>query len=214
MSFALFVAFCFLMIVLVCYVGLVKREPELSSGRWRILGVSTTLSALVCGLSLLVWSQLKSDIPPLEEPAVFKNGETMMLELQQALKQNPNNSKDWFTLGQMYMQTNEFDAAITCFDYSIRLSQNPYAGQYAAIATAKYYSESQTMTPDVLSFLDKALQMDELNDTALLLIASDHFLNSRYADAIVQWTKILDSNRPGIQRAALIEKINQAKSML
>ncbi|MGF1776122.1 TPR domain-containing protein [Vibrio nomapromontoriensis] len=214
MSFALFVVFCFLMIVLVCYVGLVKREPELSSGRWRILGVSTTLSALVCGLSLLVWSQLKSDIPPLEEPAVFKNGETMMLELQQALKQNPNNSKDWFTLGQMYMQTNEFDAAITCFDYSIRLSQNPYAGQYAAIATAKYYSESQTMTPDVLSFLDKALQMDELNDTALLLIASDHFLNSRYADAIVQWTKILDSNRPGIQRAALIEKINQAKSML
>ncbi|MCW8344556.1 hypothetical protein MD535_00750 [Vibrio sp. ZSDZ65] len=214
MSFALFVAFCFLMMVVVCYFGLVTRGTEAPSQRWKTLGISTTLSALVCGISLLVWSQLKSDIPELVKPTPFKNGETMMLELQQALKNDPNNSKDWFALGQMYMQTNEFDAAITCFDYSIRLSQNPYAGQYAAIATAKYYSESQTMTPDVLSFLDKALQMDELNDTALLLIASDHFLNSRYADAIVQWTKILDSNRPGIQRAALIEKINQAKSML
>ncbi|MCL9774953.1 TPR domain-containing protein [Vibrio methylphosphonaticus] len=214
MSFALFVAFCFLMIVLVCYFGLVKPEPEGTRGRWRTFGIATALSVLVCGLSLLVWSQLKSEVPKPEKPAELRNGETMMLELQQALEQDPNNSKNWFSLGQMYMQTHEFDAAITCFDYSIRLSQNPYAGQYAAIATAKYFSESQTMTPDVLSFLDKALQMDELNDTALLLIASDHFLNARYTDAITQWTTILDSNRPGIQRADLIEKINQAKSML
>jgi formate-dependent nitrite reductase complex subunit NrfG len=156
---------------------------------------------------------MRNTLPESEPAAPFKNGQSMMQELQQALKQNPNDAKDWFRLGQLYMQSSEFDAAITCFDYSIRLSETPYAGQYAAIATAKYFDESQTITPEVQQFLDKAFEMDEYNDTALLLVASDYFLHSEHNKAIEIWTKILDSNRPGIDRAAIIEKINQAKRM-
>ncbi|MGR5175114.1 TPR domain-containing protein [Vibrio parahaemolyticus] len=207
-SLSLFVVLCGSAIFIVAFLSL----SAIVSRRTRFL-YSLSTSVLVCGLSWLVWSQIRTELPQPAETPVVKNGETMMNELQQALRDDPNNGKNWFHLGQLYMQRNEFDAAITCFDYSIRLSEIPYAGQYAAIATAKYFSESQTMTPEVQLFIDKALLMDEFNDTALLLVASDHFLTSDYDSAITVWTKILDSNRPGIDRANIIEKINQAKSM-
>ncbi|MCY9852788.1 tetratricopeptide repeat protein [Vibrio mediterranei] len=204
----LFALLCGIVVFIIALLSL----KSLGSRKQRFL-FSAAASVLVCGISLGIWSQMRNTLPELELAAPFKNGESMMQELQQALKQNPNDAKDWFRLGQLYMQSSEFDAAITCFDYSIRLSETPYAGQYAAVATAKYFDESQTITPEVQQFLDKALEMDEYNDTALLLVASDYFLHSEHNKAIEIWTKILDSNRPGIDRAAIIEKINQAKRM-
>lgn len=204
----LFALLCGVVVFVIAMLSL----KSLASQKQRIV-LSIVISTFVCGFSLVIWSQMRSALPEPQPMTPFKNGETMMQELQQALKQNPNDAKDWFKLGQLYMQSAEFDAAITCFDYSIRLSETPYAGQYAAIATAKYFDESQTITPEVQQFLDKALEMDGYNDTALLLLASDYFLHSEHNKAIEIWTKILDSNRPGIDRAAIIEKINQAKRM-
>ncbi|MFA0085575.1 hypothetical protein [Vibrio sp. 10N.261.51.F12] len=229
MLFPLFVFICFLLIVAVSYLGFApskhdrnksdannkqKDEKSWHLNQRQALMRALVLASLVCGVSLVVWKQLITEQPEAPTLPPFKNGEMVMAELQEALTEDPNNGKNWFSLGQMYMQTREFASAITCFDYSIRLSHNPYAGQYAAIATAKYYAASQSMTPEVMVLLNKALEMDPQNDTALLLIASDHFLNSRYEDAITQWTIILDSNRQGVKRAALIEKINQAKALL
>lgn len=178
------------------------------------VGYSTALSASIVGISLLLWSQFRT---PLPEPAPLRNvqdHQSVMLDLQNSLAESPNDAESWFKLGQLYMQSLEFDSAATCFNYSIRLSSMPYAGQYAALATALYYQSSQKITPDIQRYLDKALELDSDNDTALQLIASDYFLNAEYDEAIRVWTQILDSNRVGIDRAALIEKINQAKGML
>ncbi len=152
-------------------------------------------------------------LPEAASPLLSSDHQSTMLDLQNSLTESPNDSDSWFKLGQLYMQSLEFDAAATCFNYSIRLSSMPYAGQYAALATALYYQSSQTITPDIQRYLDKALELDSDNDTALQLIASEHFLNADYDAAIRIWTQILDSNRVGLDRVALIEKINQAKGM-
>ncbi|WP_234493810.1 hypothetical protein [Vibrio maritimus] len=177
------------------------------------IGYSILSSFAIVGLSFLIWSQWRMPLPQQEMQQERPNHQSAMIDLQNSLTESPNDSESWFKLGQLYMQSLEFDSAATCFNYSIRLSSMPYAGQYAALATALYYQSSQSITPDIQRYLDKALELDSDNDTALQLIASDYFLNADYDEAIRVWTQILDSNRVGIDRAAIIEKINQAKGM-
>jgi formate-dependent nitrite reductase complex subunit NrfG len=163
---------------------------------------------------MLVFEATKQPLPQLEPAQDIQSGSELMARVQQALQEDPNDSKNWFTLGQYYMQLGDFAAADTCFDYSIRLSNTPYAGQFAARATAKYYLDNQTLTAEVYQLIDEALAMDPLNDTALLLLASEHYLNSNYQQATDIWMRLLDSNRQGIDRVSLIEKINQTKARL
>lgn len=135
-------------------------------------------------------------------------------ELQQSLKQDPNQSDLWFKLGGVYMQKGEFDAAFTCYDYAIRLDPQAPSGLYAAKATALYYLSSQAMSDDVNALLEHSMQLDPNDRTALMLIATDHFISMRYQQAIDAWTQILDSNQKGIDRVSIIHSINQAKQMI
>ncbi|ANO34447.1 hypothetical protein AB4304_05125 [Vibrio breoganii] len=178
------------------------------------LALSSLVTVVVFSSTSGVWFVLKNEIPPpplAMEPMTI---EQVMEEKQQHLTGNPNDAKAWFELGQLYMGRYEFDSATTCFDYAIRLSKAPYAGQFAALATAQYYQHSQTITADVQRLLDITLEMDPFNETALQLIASDHFMSARYEQAIAHWTMILDSDRLGVDRAKVIGSINQALSFI
>ncbi|GEA52688.1 cytochrome c [Vibrio inusitatus NBRC 102082] len=178
------------------------------------LTLASLMTVVVFTLASGVWLVLKDELPsPIlaVEPLTI---EQVMENKQQRLTDNPNNAKVWFELGQLYMEQYEFDSATTCFDYAIRLSKAPYAGQFAALATAQYYQHSQTITSDVQRLLDITLEMDPFNETALQLIASDHFMSARYKEAITHWNMILDSNRLGVDRAKIINSINQAKSFI
>jgi formate-dependent nitrite reductase complex subunit NrfG len=175
---------------------------------------SASLSLLLVSLSGLIWLSLKSSPPKIEQPKALPSFEQLMDEKQNLLKNNPNSGKDWFALGEMYMQKNDFDSASTCFDYAIRLAKVPYASQFSALATALYYQQGQTITSDVQRLLHKTLELDPFNQTALQLVASDHFINGNYQQAIDVWTMILDSDRLGIDRVKLIQSINQAKGFV
>ena len=47
--------------------------------------------------------------------------------------------------------------------------------------------------------------------TALMLLASDAFMQANYAQAIELWQKVMDLNSPRINRTQLVESINMAK---
>ncbi|CDT86907.1 Putative Cytochrome c biogenesis factor [Vibrio coralliirubri] len=176
---------------------------------------NVVISITAVALSVLVWSQLKQEIPQL--PLDDNNSYTatdFQDELQQSLKQDPNQSDLWFKLGGVYMQKGEFDAAFTCYDYAIRLDPRAPSGLYAAKATALYYLSSQAMSDDVNALLAHSMQLDPNDRTALMLIATDHFISMRYQQAIDAWTQILDSNQKGIDRVSIIHSINQAKQMI
>ncbi|NOI02335.1 tetratricopeptide repeat protein [Vibrio kanaloae] len=173
------------------------------------------ISFTAVALSVLVWSQLKQELPqlPLDDSNSY-TATDFKDELQQSLKQDPNQSGLWFKLGGVYMQKGEFDAAFTCYDYAIRLDPQAPSGLYAAKATALYYLSSQAMSDDVNALLDNSMQLDPNDRTALMLIATDHFISMRYQQAIDAWTQILDSNQKGIDRVSIIHSINQAKQMI
>ncbi|WP_299132341.1 tetratricopeptide repeat protein [uncultured Vibrio sp.] len=163
----------------------------------------------------MIWFQMKQELP--QAPSNDNENYTttdFQDELQQSLKQDPNQSDLWFKLGGVYMQKGEFDAAFTCYDYAIRLDPQAPSGLYAAKATALYYLSSQAMSADVNKLLEQSMDLDPNDRTALMLIATDHFISMRYQQAIDAWTQILDSNQKGIDRVSIIHSINQAKQMI
>lgn len=137
-----------------------------------------------------------------------------MLEIQSKLKQDPNQAELWFQLGYRYLNEQDFKSALTCFDYALRLSDQPTASQLAAKATALYYLNKQQMTATVTDLLQQALALDSTNLTALSLIANDHFISSRYQQAIDVWTQMLDSQHRDLDRVSIIHSLNQAKQLL
>ncbi|UUM29864.1 TPR domain-containing protein [Vibrio japonicus] len=136
-----------------------------------------------------------------------------MLEIQGKLKQDPNQADLWFQLGHGYINEQDFTSALTCFDYALRLSEQPTASQLSAKAMVLYYLNKQQMLPAVTELLDQALALDENNLTALSLIASDHFVSSRYQQAIEVWTRMLDSQHQDLDRVSVIHSLNQAKQL-
>ena len=80
-----------------------------------------------------------------------------------------------------------------------------------ALATVLYYQASQHMTAQTRAMIDKALALDSNEITALMLLASDAFMQANYAQAIELWQKVMDLNSPRVNRTQLVESINMAK---
>ncbi|EGU30791.1 TPR domain-containing protein [Vibrio scophthalmi] len=170
------------------------------------------LASILVSVPLFVW--LRGSPPPnaLLEQSAFSH-QQQMSDLQTQLKADPNQADLWFQLGHGYLNQQEFTAALTCFDYAMRLSDTPSASQLSAKASALYYQNKQQMSAEVKGLLNQSLALEADNLTALTLLASDHFISFRYQPAIEIWTQILDSQHPDVDRITIIQLLNQAKQM-
>ncbi|WP_421252240.1 heme lyase NrfEFG subunit NrfF [Aeromonas sp. 600724] len=133
--------------------------------------------------------------------------------LHQKLQRNPADLDSWAALGQLYLYRGEYDNALLAYQRLALLEGGASAATQAAQATVLYYQAGQQLTPEALHLLDSALKQDAGEVSALMLLASDHFLHGRYSQAIALWQQLLDGERPRINRAALIEAIQTASIM-
>ncbi|OIQ25626.1 MAG: nitrite reductase [Vibrio sp. MedPE-SWchi] len=170
---------------------------------------------LVSAVTLPLFHFLYQPMPEaVEKVLATQTHSEYMQDIQAKLTDDPNQHELWFQLGHGYLLNNDFKSALTSFDYSIRLSATPSANQLAAKASALYYLRSQRIDEDVESLLDRSLELDSGNPTALTLIANDHLLSFRYQQAIDTWVRLLDSQNTDLDRVAIIGSINYAKSRL
>ena len=133
--------------------------------------------------------------------------------LHQRLQRNPADLEAWAELGQLYLYRDEYDNALLAYQRLALLEGGASAATQAAQATVLYYQAGQRLTPQSQRLLDDALKQDKGEVSALMLLAADHFLHGRYTQAIALWQQLLDSERPRINRAALIEAIQTARIM-
>ncbi|WED20588.1 hypothetical protein L3Q72_07965 [Vibrio sp. JC009] len=143
-----------------------------------------------------------------------KTVDELIEQIENQLREDRNNSKLWYELGHGYLASDRFEDASLCFSYVLRLEDTPAASVLAAKATADYYANSQRINKNIQALLTEALEKDEFNYPALMLIGNDHFISFRYQEAIDTWQKILDSERQGLDRVTVINSINRAKAML
>ncbi len=126
---------------------------------------------------------------------------------------HPADLDSWAALGQLYLYRGEYDNALLAYQRLALLEGGASAATQAAQATVLYYQAGQQLTPEATSLLESALKQDAREVSALMLLASNHFLHGRYSQAIALWQQLLDEERPRINRAALIEAIQTASIM-
>jgi len=158
--------------------------------------------------------QAELSAAPFKELSVLEISDKRISALQDKLYDDKQNATLWFQLGNAYMYNGEYDNAALVFNYSIRLTANPTAIQYSAKASALYYASGQHLTADVQRLLDQTLTLDPNNQTALMMLAANEFMNVRYQQAIDLWVQLLDSEQEGLDRVSIINSINQAKQFI
>lgn len=134
--------------------------------------------------------------------------EVAMYEAQ--VNAQPENSQAWFNLGHAYISAKQYDDAVTAFDKVIELV-GPHAELFGPKATALYYKNNQTITPQIQELINKALEMDPHDPSTLLLVGMNAFFNDQYQTAIDAWESILKGTRPDIDREGLNNAISAAK---
>ena len=133
--------------------------------------------------------------------------------LHQKLQRSPADLDSWAALGQLYLYRGEYDNALLAYQRLALLEGGASAATQATQATVLYYQAGQQLTPEATRLLESAFKQDAGEVSALMLLASDHFLHGRYSQAIALWQQLLDGERPRINRAALIEAIQTASIM-
>jgi len=130
-------------------------------------------------------------------------------ELQQHLEKEPKDSEAWYNLGQAYISVADFDAAIAAVDEVIKL-EGEHADLVGVKAQASYYRNNQQIDEQVQQYIDKALALDPQDPSTNILLGMHNFIETNYQQAIKHWQLVIDSNKPGVNVAALQEAIAEA----
>ncbi|HDR1112713.1 protein NrfF [Pasteurella multocida] len=146
----------------------------------------------------------------LMEQAISQQHEDKIMQLQQKLRQDPNHAENWLLLGQAYLDNAEVEHALIAYGNAQQLLGDKPA-ILGAIATAYYYRAGQKMTAKVDALLTQALTTDPFETASLSLIATDAFVQGNYQKAAQIWQKMLDSDRPNVERRLLIQRIQMAQ---
>lgn len=136
--------------------------------------------------------------------------EKQLLSLQSQIRATPQDGVLWAQLGEYYLWQNAYHNALLAYEQALRF-RGENAEIYSALATVLYYQAGQHMTPQTREMIDKSLALDGNEVTALMLLASDAFMQADYVQAISMWQKVMDLNSPRVNRAQLIDSINMAK---
>ena len=192
----------------------VQRNPA------RILAL--VLVVLIPLSSVLLYLKLgstKAFQPQQAEPSVADGfgiirSETALQDLEKKLEKSPNNPDGWLQLGRSYSELKRFGDASRAYAQLVKLVPNE-AQAWTDYADAYAMDHGQTLLGEPTKFLEKALQLDANNTTALALSGSADMERGDYVAAIIHWQKLvalLPPEYPDIQM--IRDGIKQAREFL
>ena len=122
--------------------------------------------------------------------------------LEKKVKRLAKNPKDWWMLARSYTELKRYPEAIAAYEHLVVLVPNE-AQLWANYADVYAMAHGQTLqNEEVTKLLNKALELDANNTTALALSGSAAMERSDYATAITRWQTLIDQlepNSPDVQ---------------
>ncbi len=195
-----------------------KALPQSGTQMWIVPGIVALVVLAVLGgyattgrwQEAITWRNKPDPLLNLDSEGL-KNAAQQNIEKR--LQANPRDIDAWSELAQLYSYREDLSPALKIYDRIAELEGEMSASTAAAKATVLYYQAGQVLTPEARKLTDQALALDTGEVTALMLLASDHFLNARYNEAIALWQQLLNDGRPRINREQLIRAIQMAQQM-
>jgi cytochrome c-type biogenesis protein CcmH len=133
--------------------------------------------------------------------------------LMEITKAEPENSDAWYSLGQSLVNVGEFDSALKAYDQVLRI-EGPQADIFGAKAQAVYYKNEQKIDSTVQGFIDQALTIDPNDPSTNILLGMHNFIAGNFKVAISHWQRVVDSDKKNVNKQALLEVIEEAKTRL
>ncbi len=110
------------------------------------------------------------------------------------------------------MNLGRFEDAAEVYNQLLQ-RQGEQAALLAQYAQARYFAE-KGLTPAIRQTVDRALQLDPDEPTALGLLGIDAFENERYEEAITYWQRVLAGVEEGQSAQAVRQGIAEARRRL
>lgn len=172
--------------------------------------------------SVLLYRELgnpKALLPPAEQTVAADGfgvirSEAALQELESKLVKLPENPDGWLTLARSYKELQRYDDAVRAYEQLVKLVPNE-AQLWTDYADAKAMSNGQSLLGEPTKYLNKALELDANNTTALALSGSAGMERGDYVTAITDWQKLISLLPPDYPDVQMIrDGIKQAREFL
>ncbi len=140
--------------------------------------------------------------------------EAALQELEKKMERLPENPDGWLLLARSYAEMQRFADAARAYQKLVQLVPNE-AQLWADYADAAAMNNNQSLLGEPTKFLNKALELDANNTSALALSGSAAMERGDYAAAITHWQKLVDllpQDYPNVQM--IHDGIKQAREFL
>ena len=136
-------------------------------------------------------------------------------KMEQKLEHFPKSPNDWWTLARSYTELKRFPDAARAYEHLVSLvpGESQLWANYAEIYAMAHGQTLQN--PEVSKFLEKSLELDPANPTALALNGSAAMERGDFVATIINWQKLLDQVKPGTEDAKMYsDGIKRARKLL
>ncbi len=140
--------------------------------------------------------------------------EAALQELEAKLVKMPENPDGWLVLARSYGEMQRYADAVRAYGELVKLVPNE-SQIWSSYADAMAMKNNQSLKGEPTKFLNKALELDPENTTALALAGSAGMESGDYVATITHWQKLitlLPPDYPDIQM--IIDGVNQARQFL
>jgi cytochrome c-type biogenesis protein CcmH len=143
-----------------------------------------------------------------------KQIQEMVTQLEQKLKQDPNNASGWMFLGRSYAVMNRIPEAKMAYQKAIALE--PQNADLLADLADLVSFQNKNINAEAMQYIGQALKINPKNVKALALRGSAYFDQKNYPLAIQDWTSAIKGLGPQDQEFArgLQASIEDAKQQI
>lgn len=188
-----------------------RQGQKKRGGPWVLIAAAGVLPVVVAAL-YLSWGNpaglaLYRELQDSPEPSSL---EEMISRMQRITEVQPQNGEAWYMLGRAYISAQQPEEAVEAFGNSLeRLGERPEV--LAQLAQARFFAAGNQLDTQAVAALDKALELDPNEPTALGLLGIAAFEAEDYAGAVEYWRRLLTSVPVGSTGAQAIQGgINRA----
>ena len=139
--------------------------------------------------------------------------DTMVIGLQKKLEANPKNAEGWYMLGRSYMVLRRYSDATNAYEKAYQLMPES-VDVMLSLADSIAMQNKGGVSGKSVELINKALEVDPNNLTALWLGGMAARQKKDYVVAIQRWSKVLDIIKDSSERQEVISLIKEAEKQL
>ena len=139
----------------------------------------------------------------------------MLVQLEQRLKDDPNDGEGWFMLARSYQFLKRYDDAVMAFEKSLPLGGSQSADVLSSYADAIAMAANRVLTDKAIDVLKQAVAINPTHIKSLWLVGTASYQNKNYSDALKYWERLHAVLEPGSDDANQIAmNIGEVRSLL